>query len=457
MGQPNVLVPVALVAFVLVVAGCFALLDPRRAVLSSLLGGWLFLPHFDGRFSFLVLHSKAAFVPAVVLLGSLAFDTGRWRHLRPRLLDLPVAVLCAAPFATALYNDLGAYEGLAATFDATMSWGAPYLLGRAYLGTSGALRGFATSLVVAALAYVPFCLWEIRMSPQLQHWLYGFRSSSFDTVVRFGGYRPEVFMQSGLAVSLFMASATLSAAWLWRTRSPETIRGLPLSWACLLLAVTTVLCKSTGAIILLVAGLGALEGTHRLRTPVLVLALAITPAAYCAARLSGWDAEKVIGLAGTIAEERAASIRYRVQNEHELIQKAMIRPWLGWGRFGRSFIYDEGGGMTTVDSMWIIALGVGGLVALIAIGAVLALPALLLVRAYPARHWGDPRLAPAAALAVLLLLWAVDDLLNLMMSPVFPTIAGALLSFVLIARRARARQTWPSREPQLAQERRSSA
>lgn len=458
MGQPNILVPVALVAFLLVVTGCFWLLGPRRTVLPALLAGWLFLPHFDGRFTFLVLHSKAAFVPAVVLLGSIVFDTGRWWSFRPRLLDLPMALLCVAPYATALHNDLGAYEGLSATLDAAMSWGAPYLLGRAYLGTSRALREFATAFVAAGLAYVPFCLWEVRMSPQLQYGLYGFRSSGFDTVVRFGGYRPDVFMQSGLAVGMFMASATLSAAWLWRTRAQEKLAGVPLAWVCVLLAATAVLCKSTGAIILLGLGFVVLEGTRRLRTPALVLVLAVTPAAYCAARISGWNAETVIGLAErAISVERASSIQFRFENEHLLIQKAMTRPWLGWGRFGRSFVYDDNGRMTVVDSMWIIVFGIGGLAALAAIGAVLALPAFLLVLTYPARHWGDPRLGSAAALAVVILLWAIDDLLNSMMSPLYPTMAGALLSFVLIVRAAGARRTRHTFEPRLTVERPSSA
>jgi hypothetical protein len=456
MGQPNIFVPIALAAFLAAVAACFSLLSPRRAALSSLFGGWLFLPHFDGRFNFFILHSKAAFVSAAVLLGSIALDTERWRRFRPRLLDLPMAILCLAPLATALHNDLGAYEALAATFDTAMAWGAPYLLGRVYLGSSRALRDLATALVAAGLVYVPFCLWEIRMSPQLQYALYGFRSSGFDTVVRFGGYRPDVFMQTGLAVGMFMASATLSAAWLWRSRAVGRVGRVPIAWACAVLAITTILCKSTGAILLLAVGLATLEGTRRLRTPALVLALALTPAAYCAARISGWSAETVIGLAETIGEERAASVRYRVENEHLLIQKAMVRPWLGWGRFGRSFIYDENGTMTIVDSMWIIVLGVGGLTTLAAIGAVLALPALLLLRTYRARHWGDPRLASATALAVAVLLWAIDDLLNSMMSPVYPAIAGAVVSFVLVASGSRPRRVWRLSEPRLAVERTSA-
>src|SRR5438445_2876566 len=122
MGGPNVLVHIALLGFLLLTAACFSLLEPRRAVLYLLLVGWLFLPQFDGRFRVLILTSKAAFVPAVVLLGSITFDA-RWRRFRPRLFDLPMAVLCVGPFVSALSNELGAKEAVSAMLDATMTWG----------------------------------------------------------------------------------------------------------------------------------------------------------------------------------------------------------------------------------------------------------------------------------------------------------------------------------------------
>jgi len=441
MGEDNVLVHIALLGFLPLTAACFSLLEPRRAVLSLLLVGWLFLPQFDGRYRVLILTSKAAFVPAVVLLGSITFDA-RWRRFRPRLFDLPMAVLCVGPFVSALSNELGAKEAVSAMLDATMTWGAPYFLGRVYLGDGRALKEFATALAVAALVYAPFCLWEIRMSPQLHHAVYGFRAENFTTMVRFGGFRPSVFMQTGLAVAFFMAMGTLSAIWLWRTGARRELAGLPLNWFCVpLLLFTTIVCKSTGAIILLAVGIAVLEGTRFLRTPAMIFALAVLPSAYCAARISGWGADTVVAVARDVVDEdRAGSVQFRFENEQLLIKRAKIRPWLGWGRFGRSFVYDEDGRVVTiVDSMWIIAFGFTGLVGLLAMGAMLAIPPVALSRALPTRYWANPDLAPAAALAVTLLLWTLDNLLNAMMTPAFPAIMGALTSFVLALRGARIR------------------
>ena len=98
MGEASITVPIVLVVFLVVGASSFAWMDGRRALLLSMLGGWLFLPHFDGRFKFPVLNSKQAVVGAALLAGSVLFDSGRWRTFRPKWLDLPMAVFCLVPF-----------------------------------------------------------------------------------------------------------------------------------------------------------------------------------------------------------------------------------------------------------------------------------------------------------------------------------------------------------------------
>jgi hypothetical protein len=442
-GHPNILVPLALVGFIPVVVACFLWLGPRRAMLATILGGWLFLPQYDHWYDPPLLRTKAMFVPAVVLVVSLLLDMGRWRRLRPRLVDVPLLVLCVAPFVSALSNGLGYYEASSAAFEAVTTWGAPYLLARVYFKDPGALPELAVALVVAALVYSPFCLWEIRMSPQLHRIVYGFSPfGMFVTVMRFGGFRPTVFMSTGLAVGMFMACGTLSALWLWRTGARRKLGGLSLGWVSLFLVAVTLLCKSTGSIILLAGGYLALEMARRLRTSALILLLLAAPPTYCVARLSGWTGEPLVTLARRLVnEERAQSMQFRLMNEDMLISKAMKRPWFGWGRFGRSRVRDEEGqDVAITDGMWIVNLGVNGITGLVALGLLLALPALQLLRRFPARYWSDPRLAPAGALVVAVLVWAVDDLFNAMMTPVFPVIAGAVTSFCLFVRRARARR-----------------
>lgn len=450
-GTVNAFVPIALWAFVPLAVLAFAGLPPRRAVLGTLLGGWLFLPHFNGRYHWLFLHEKAAFVPAIVLAASLVFHLERWGRLRPHPLDLPVVALCAQAFATALQNDLGSNEAISSTLQTGLTLGAPYLLGRVYFGTPPALGDLARGIVTAALVYLPLCLWEMRMAPTLHYLLYGFAPYSFVQALRFGGYRPSVFMQHGLALAMFMAAGTLLAYWLWRTRARASLGGVGLGWIFGALLVTTVLTRSAGAIVLLAAGIGALESVRALRTHALVLLLAVTPATYCAARVNGWSGATAIAAARAImGDERAGSLEYRIKNEDLLIEKALGRPWLGWGRWGRSFVYDEDGrsvGAVT-DGMWIIALGMRGLFGLAAFGALLALPVFAFLRLHSARATGCAPFAAQLGLGVVTLLWAVDSLMNAMPTPIFPAILGGLASFVqasAAARRARtARARWPA-------------
>jgi hypothetical protein len=432
----NLSVTVAVAVYALATVACFSSVAPRRAVLCAMFGGWLFLPHFHGSCGVPFLTSKLMVVGTMTLLGSLTFDPGRWRGLRLGLIDVVVVVMCASPFATALSNDLGVTEAASAVLEITLESATAYLLGRVYFGTPRGLRDYASALVAAGFIYFPLCLWEVRMSPNLHYWVYGFASWSFDQSIRYGGYRPAVFMQHGLAVGMFMAMATLTAYWLWRTRARQTVGSIPLGWGWIALCVATILCKSTGAIALLAVGFALLEGTRRLRTPLLVLLLAMAPVAYCAARIDGWSPQAIVEVAAAISSpERAGSIAYRNWNEDLLVRKALLRPLLGWGRFGRSFAVNDGTetGKTfgVPDGRWVIVLGIYGLIGLIALGLGLLLPPLIFLRSYPVRFWADPRLAPAAVLTATVLLWAIDDLLNDMRTPIVPGVVGALVSLTM--------------------------
>src|SRR5690606_38002774 len=87
--------------------------------------------------------------------------------------------------------------------------------------TERAQREILVALMVAGLAYSMPMLVEIRLSPQLNVWVYGFFQHGFDQMIRYGGYRPIVFLEHGLWVAFFALMAFCSALALARLAPPE--------------------------------------------------------------------------------------------------------------------------------------------------------------------------------------------------------------------------------------------
>ncbi len=374
----------------------FAMIEPRRAVLTALISGWLFLP-FVG-FPITGFKSKLTLTCLVVLIAALIFAPGAFARLRPKLADLPILVFFLWPFVSARANGFDYYESFAAAFDAFLNVGAEYLLGRVFFTDLRGLRTVAISLFVGGLIYVPFCLWEMRFSPQLHRTIYGFQQTPFDSAVRFGGYRPWVFMENGLALGM-------------------------------VLVLTTVFCRSFGALALLAVGVLTYWLSQRFRTAIPVLCLVAASPLYLGLRITGaWSGESLAVASAQISnEERADSLRYRLQNEELLIARAMQKEITGWGRWGRFLVRNEEGRQLSIpDGLWVILLGQFGLVGLAALPGVLLLPILLLLRRYPVRMWGHPLVAPAAGLAIVLTLFMIDNLFNAMSNPPFLLAAGAL-------------------------------
>jgi hypothetical protein len=146
-------------------------------------------------------------------------------------------------------------------------------------------------------------------------------------------------------------------------------------------------------------------------------------------RASGtWTGEWAIQQAEQLfGEERAKSFALRVHSENLLAEKAMERPWFGWGRWNRNRVIDDRGrDRAPTDGLWIIMLGQGGIVGLAALTLVILLPTLLVWKRCPLRLWSHPGVAATAAIAVLLVLHMIDNLLNAMLDPVFILALGSL-------------------------------
>ena len=438
----TILVPITLYGWIFVAVALFAVMTPRRAVLAAYLLAWLFLPQAGIPFKGFPDLDKISATGLGALIGVVLFDAGRLLRFRPSWVDLPIAVWCLASIPSAMTNELPPeatsqlYDGMSGVVKDIFLWGIPYLIGRLYFNDLAALRELAIGLFMGGLLYVPFCAYELKMSPQLHQMVYGFHPSNFLMTIRFGGWRPMVFMQHGLMVGMWMTSASLVGVWLWRTRALTSICHIPVSVLVVALVVITVLCKSTGAIILLLLGLGILFANSALRSSVvLVIALSLTPL-YMLARTQGlWDGRELVDVAKMISDERADSIEGRLDNEDQLIEKASKKPWFGWSGWGGWRVYDPktGEDITVSDGMWVIARGEKGMVGLISVTCIVLLPFALLLRRIPARYWSTRAAGPPAALAMLLMLYSIDNLFNAMLNPIYLLAAGGLSGFYLMA------------------------
>ena len=420
----------AFAAWIVLAAVLFATGRSRRAVLVALTVGTLFLP--IAGLPFIGLKSKLTLMCSVLLIFSVLRDSARWLALRPRGADIAIAAWCIWPFISSLSNDLGFYDGISASFYTFIAFGVPYLLGRVYCASDRGLESLGRSFVAGGLVYIPLCLWEVTFSPQLHRLVYGFHQHSFVQTLRFGGFRPTVFMDHGLMVAMWVASATVIAFWSCLYRRGSHILALPMWLAFAMLLLTTVLCKSLGALLLLGGGLTVVVLLRWTRSALPLTVLLLLAPAYVAARLSGaWSGKELAEISADIGDkDRGDSLRFRLQNEERLMSRALERPITGWAWWGRFLVRDEAGQSLSVpDGYWIIAFGQAGLVGLAAFVSLLVGPVVLLLRRVPVRLWTRESAPPIGGLGIVLALFSIDCLFNGMINPLFFVTAGALAGF----------------------------
>jgi tetratricopeptide (TPR) repeat protein len=424
----------ALLGWIPAVLVLFAMLPSRLAATTAVIGAWLLLPPYTLAISSLPDYSKTTAATLGVLLSTLIFDPNRLLTFRPRWFDVPVLLFCFCGIASSLHNGLQLYDGLSDSLNGCLMWGLPYLIGRLYFGNPEDLRFFAIALAVGGLSYVLPCLFEIRMMTSLLQSIYGMGAWGGASGMRLGGYRPNVFFNTGLELGMWMTAASLAGWWLWRCGVIKKIGRF--SFGSLLLPIlmgTSILCRSTGAIALLVGGMILLWFSVRNRTRLLLASLLFLAPLYVTLRVTNlWSGQQAVDLADKIVgPERAESLEYRFKCENLLITKAVEQPVFGWGAWGRSDVYFNANtpwpSKVPTDGLWIIILGTKGYVGLALLYLTMILPAALFIRRFPVRLWGDPRVAAGSLATVFLILYVVDCLLNAFPNMIYLTLAGGLI------------------------------
>ena len=455
--MPNALATFALVIFPAVAVWLFVRLPPGRALLVVLISGYLLLPPPPAGFDFPLMPplTKETIPSLTALAICLMMYRGRLEllptHWLARLLML---VFVLSPVATVLTNmdpvqfgnttlpALRLREGVAQSINQILL-AAPFLLARNFLRTGDDLRDLIWAMMLAGLAYSLPMLLEVRLSPQLNIWIYGYFQHSFEQMIRGEGFRPIVFLYHGLWAAFFMMTAVLAAI----TVARAATGGKTLLWwgAAAYLGAVLVMCKSLAALLYGLAFapvLALLALRMQVRVAVLIASLVLAYPAMKALDLM--PEERMLAAAESVDAERAYSLRFRFENENVLLERAMERPVFGWGTWGRNQLHDPVSGeiLTTTDGRWIITVGVYGWAGLLAEFGLLLLP-IFLVR------WrgGQAAALPpwVGGVAIILAVNAVDMVPNATLTPMTWLFAGALLGYAEQLETARRRVKAPLR------------
>ncbi len=317
---------------------------------------------------------------------------------------------------------------IAGTVRDTLAMYIPFLIGRVAFRNADDGLVLMRGIVILALVYAPGCLLEVRVSPQIHNWIYGYPPTGFAGVVRGDGFKPVLFQNSGLAVATFLFCATSCAAVLAKRK--ESIFGLPAIGAMLILMVTLALSHNVAALLYtLVAVPIILVSRGKLAITAAVI-LAVMVLLYPALRV--WEVFDVYALIDWLTEispERADSLYVRFYNEDILYERASERLTFGWGGYGRNRVYDERGkDICLTDGEWIIRMGGRGVLGFISTFGLILAPIFI--------AWRRANKLPKAgriyvdALAIICALFAVDLLPNSLFTKLPFFFGGALIGLV---------------------------
>ncbi|MEP1766205.1 MAG: hypothetical protein ABJJ53_06120 [Sulfitobacter sp.] len=452
--MPN---PIAYLMLVLWPFACLVLFRTQsveRALVWSILGGYLLLPPLAEFNLPLVPSMDKVSIPNVSVLAILVLATAHKVRLWPqgRIARVLVVILVLSAIPTVLTNRepilfevlsnadpilflIDALPGqsvrdVGSVFIGQILTVVPFLLARQFLGSETGLREILLALMVGAIAYSVPSFLEIRVSPQMNIWVYGFFQHSFEQTIRAGGYRPIVFLPHGLWLALFVCTAAMSASALARV-APRLDRWKAILWT-LYLVVFLLACKSAASIAYGLLLVPFIFFAPRRWMVMLATVFALVAITYPMLRNVGViPTDAIVAKVAEVNPHRAQSLGYRFDNEEQLLDRAAQKPAFGWSGWGRSLVrHSETGQILTIpDGRWIIVFGSFGWLGYIAEFGLLSLP-LLLLGVNTLRH-RTAELSPyIGPVALILGITLMDMLLNATLTPFTWLTAGAVLGYV---------------------------
>jgi hypothetical protein len=297
----------------------------------------------------------------------------------------------------------------------------PFFMARKYLATPDTHRALLKILALSALGYSLLMLVELRLSPQLHSWVYGYYQHSFLQHIR-DGFRPMVFLEHGLWVGFFMLMALMGAAALWKAE-----RQSKWLWAMGWIFVILMASENLGAFVIGLMCLAVFFGLHRKMQVWIVIFVAVATLTFPALRQVQFvPIDRIATAAENVSEDRASSLRFRFVQEDQMLQRAFQKPLTGWGGWARGRIFDERGeNVSVTDGLWIIILGGWGWIGYVGFFGVLISP-LVFLAATARRKQISPETIALALICMGNLIYIIP---NATLTPIGLLCFGALAGF----------------------------
>jgi len=439
--MPNGLAYLMLLVWPFVCLALFRNLKFERALIWSILGGYLLLPQRTEFNLPLVPAMDKVSIPNLAVVIIILFALKIRFSVLPRFMLAKVLtigfVLCAIPTVLTnpepiLFRVLANSDPIVFLTDmlpgqsirdigsvliAQMLTLVPFLLARQFLSSEDGLRELLLAFFVGGLAYSIPALIEIRFSPQMNVWVYGFFQHSFAQTIRAGGYRPIVFLPHGLWLALFIFMSIVAAAALARVADKENRARM--YGALVYLLVLMVLCKSAGALLFTIALTPLvlfLSPRWQIRAAVVFATIAVVYPMLRNANVIPLNA--IVAQAAEFSAERAQSLGYRFENEQLLLERAAEKPLFGWSGWGRSLVrHPETAEILSIpDGRWIIIFGTFGWLGYICEFGILAFP-IFMMGLYILRNRTTPLSPFVGAMILILGATLLDMLINATLTP----------------------------------------
>lgn len=303
----------------------------------------------------------------------------------------------------------------------------PFIVGYYLLGEKKDHRALVVLMVWFGLFYALPALWEIRMSPRLHLEFYGIFPHDFKQQVRYGGFRPMVFLGHGLLVAAFFSLVVISALFVWKNEPKLRFKFISPLHAFVGMIVVLFLCKTVGALVITLGLVVIVLSFSKNLILRALLAIGLLLFLYPGIKTVATPVlDSLVEFAASYDQERAESLFFRFKNETMMLERAMEKSLFGWSGYGRNFVYTpEGNPASTPDGFWIIKFGAYGWLGYLSFFG-LTLLGMLRLRKAPWITSDPKKYSYSIGLGVMLAANLIDLIPNSSSSPITLLLAGAL-------------------------------